>query len=681
MLVNARCWQVFGSQLKIAKKQIDKQFIRAIIILSPITLFTLPGIAQELPIKSATKNSQSHSCVRDLDIGLASGCGSNLGDRLSDTLSPGQVRLMTQELEGLIGRFETTLLTADAHHSQLNISTKEVVQQLMERTIVGSKQNYKSLPKNQYRDAHRALHRAKQSVIRFQSLVDQRYYSMAKQEWQTAKQGLLDNYPLDRPIGQSEVRAMWLDRGTIVKAKSEADLVPIFDSMAMAGINTVFFETLNAGYTIYPSKIAPQQNPLVKGWDPLAAAIKLAKERDIELHAWIWTFATVNQRHNTILGLPRNYLGPVLTKHPDWLMTDQQGSRFHYSSEKVFLDPANPEVRQYLLSLVTEIASNYQVDGIHLDYIRYPFQSPTGKMTYGYGVAAREQFSKQTGFDPIYLDPSHPLWTEWTKFRIEQVDSFVATVSQELKQLRPELILSTAVFPMPKRERLGKIQQNWETWVQKEWIDLLVPMTYAEDTETLNVLANPLLAEFDRGKALILPGIRLLNISEVTALDQMQLLRGMATEGYALFAAENLNPNLTTIFSQTQGNNSPSQSLIPYREPFAVTLIRYQSLQQEWNYFLANNRQKLNNNTLVEWAEQADLVAAELENLVQEPSHKNFFATQIALNSLRRQFPQWLKANQSISEYQRQVWQNRLDSLDRLLSYGENKLLVDLVAN
>ncbi len=65
---------------------------------------------------------------------------------------------------------------------------------------------------------------------------------------------------------------------------------------------------------------------------------------------------------------------------------------------------------------------------------------------------------------------------------------------------------------------------------------MLVPMTYAQDADQLNVLANPLLSEFDRGQALLLPGIRLLNISEVAALDQIQLLRGMSTEGYACYA-------------------------------------------------------------------------------------------------------------------------------------------------
>ena len=592
-------------------------------------------------------------------------------------ISPGEARLMTNELEGLISRFESTLLTANANNSDINISMVEVIQEMQDQSTITSKQNLKQVAnKSQDRDAYRALHRARQGLKRFHSLIDQRYYNLAKSEWSASKQALWDNYPVDRPVAQSEVRAMWLDRGTIVKAKSEIDLVPIFDRMAEAGINTVFFETVNSGYTIHPSKVAPQQNPLVKGWDPLKAAVKLAHERGIELHAWVWTFAAVNQRHNLILNLPRNYLGPVLSKHPDWAMTDQEGSRFHYSSGKVFLDPANPQVQDYLSSLVTEIGSDYEVDGIHLDYIRYPFQSPTGKMTYGYGLASRDQFRKQTGFDPINIYPEHPLWSEWTKFRIEKIDDFVASTANNLRQLRPNLTISTAVFPMPRRERLSKIQQHWETWVKKEWIDMLVPMTYAKDADRLYTLANPLLNEFDQGKALLLPGIRLLDMPKVEALDQMQLLRGMSTEGYALFAAENLNPDLITIFNNTQGGTTAeSKQPLPHREPFKVTLARYQSLQQEWNYFLINSSPRLKNAILNEWGEKADRLRGDLQSLADEPSHKNFFSAQVTLNSLRREFPDWIEETDNIHGYQAQIWQNRLDTLDRLLSYGEKKIL------
>ncbi|MEL6579615.1 MAG: family 10 glycosylhydrolase [Cyanobacteria bacterium J06621_12] len=598
-----------------------------------------------------------------------------VGQRLDSELviTSGEARLMTQELTGLIDRFKATLLTVDASESNIDISTESLVKQLIESDTITRKDNNKSTS-SKYQNSHLALHLASTGLQKFNYLVKQQRYDAARAEWSAAQKVLWSNYPQDKPLAQSEVRAMWFDRGTIVKAKSEADLIDIFDRMAIAGINTIFFETLNSSYTIYPSEVAPVQNPLVKGWDPLQAAVKLAHERDMELHAWVWTFAAVNKRHNTILDLPRHHLGPVLSQRPEWAMTDHQGSRFHYSSGKVFLDPANPEVRGYLQALIGEIAQNYDVDGIHLDYIRYPFQSPTGKLTYGYGAAAREKFQHETGYDPVDLNPYHPLWSKWIEFRTEQVDTFVFEVSQQLKQIDPELILSTAVFPMPRRDRLNKIQQGWEKWVSKEWIDLLVPMTYAQDTERLNSLASPLLREFRQGKALLLPGIRLLNMSDVVALDQMQLLRGLSTEGYSLFAAENLNSSLIDVFNRTQGNKITTSQL-PHRQPFQASLSRYLSLQQEWNFFIADNPGEVDAKIMLEWGKQADRLRRELQEFAAEPSSSNLFSVQVTLSSLRKQFPYWMSRTKSIDRYQAQVWQNRLDTLDRLVSYGRRKRL------
>ena len=586
-----------------------------------------------------------------------------------------EIQNMTRELQGLISRFESTLLTADAHANDLDLSTGQVIEQLLSQRAQNSKQTPQKLTKLANSNSHRALQKAKNELDIFLKLVEQGRYAQAKTKWLEAKRNLWDSYPVDRPLASSEVRAIWFDRGTIVKSRSEADLVPIFDRMKKAGINTVFFETLNSGYPIYPSRVAPQQNPLTRGWDPLRAAVKLAKERDMELHAWVWVFAVANKRHNTIVNLPQNYPGPVLDRYPDWGITDQEDNTFHHSSGKAFLDPAHPGVQRYLSLILEEISTNYDVDGIQLDYIRYPFQSATGEYSYGYGTASRRKFKQMTGVDPIDLHVGGDLWSQWTGFRLQQVDNFVAAVSQRLKAKRPDLILSTAVFPMPRQERLNKIQQHWEQWVREGSIDLLVPMTYASDTEGLFQLTRPLFDSFNEEKALLLPGIRLLNVPDIVAVDQMQLLRGMSTEGFALFAAENLNFNLEKIMSRTHNDLATTTKPLPYRQPFPAALSRYQSLQKEWNFFITNNQGTMNDLVLREWGDRADELARNLEKLAKKPSQKNLSLAQMSLKSFRRKFPFWLEDNQAASPYQKEVWNNRLNTLERLLNYGEKQQL------
>ena len=579
-------------------------------------------------------------------------------------LSSAEASAMRRELEGLIARFESALLSADAANSRLN-SLEEVVEQTLNPNLKSFRSELQTAQSPSSQAAHRAATEANQKLQTFLTLVEQRQYDRARQQWLQARQLLWDNYPTDRQLAQPEIRAIWLDRKSIVLARSEAGLAQIFDRLAAAGINTVFFETVNASYPIYPSQVAPQQNPQTQGWDPLEAAVKLAHEREIELHAWVWIFAAANQRHNRILGQPEDYLGPVLSTRPDWAITDKQGRKFHSSSRKAFFDPANPQVKEYLLSLLDEIATRYEVDGIQLDYIRYPFQDPLINRTYGYGAVSRRRFYEQTGADPISLTPIHPLWSEWTNFRTRQIDEFVAAASRQLKKERPELILSTAVFPFPQPERIAKLQQNWEEWAQKEWIDWIVPMTYAPDAQALQQLTQPLFS-FPKSSTLLVPSIRLLNLPDVMAVDQVQLLRNLPTEGYSLFAAENLSLGLQTMFSRTQ----KTTSLLPHRQPFESAIARYQSLQQEWVYLLVNEQFLMTEENLEEWSQQGDRLADALEQLAQ-PTRENVLEARLALSAFQEQFPDWMEQQSQHQPYQVQAWENRLASLANLLDYGE----------
>jgi uncharacterized lipoprotein YddW (UPF0748 family) len=598
-------------------------------------------------------------------------------------LTAAQVTVMTQELKNLIGRFESALLAANAMNSNVNLPTGAAIEQfLVASSKAGSRPEEapSSDPKAVTDSAIRALIEARMGLQNFLKAIAKNDYDGARRQWFQARRRLWDNYPTDRKLAQPEIRAIWLDRGTIVRAKSEQDLVKIFDQLAAAGFNTVFFETVNASYPIYPSRVAPEQNPLVKGWDPLAAAVKLAHQRGMELHAWVWMFAAANQRHNAILNQPTNYQGPLLTAHPDWAMFDQRGRLFDPNTNKAFLDPANPEVRSYLMALLEEIVTRYEVDGIQLDYIRYPFQDLKANQTYGYGKAARQQFKELTGIDPIQVLPSNrDLWQKWTDFRIRQIDNFVVTVSTHLRKQRPSVILSAAVFPLPRSARLQRLQQNWEDWAIQGNIDLVVPMTYALETSGLQKLAQPVLMQSTLSSALTLPAIRLLNLPSVVAIDQTQLLRDSPTSGYALFAVENFDVTLQSIFRRTQGAGDnisvTSQSPIPYRQPFQAAAERYAALQREWSFLLANHQILLQQPVLSEWGKQADTLSTLLNQLAKEPSMEKLLSAKAYLVSFRSQFQRLMQSQAATQPYQVQVWDNRLATLEQLLRYGERTIL------
>ncbi|MEA5463491.1 glycoside hydrolase family 10 protein [Leptothoe sp. PORK10 BA2] len=595
-------------------------------------------------------------------------------------ISPYLDRAMQDELKHLMGRFEGALLQGYASTQPTELALTSIRTEGSLNASLGAASLATPL-------THPALETAQQTLSDWPELIARRDYGTARRRWIEARQGLWNAFPVEQSLAQPEIRAMWLDRGTIVRARSEANLAQVFDRLAAAGINTVFFETINAGYPIYPSRIAPQQNPLTRHWDPLASAVKLGKERGIEVHAWVWLFAAGNRRHNHLLNLPANYPGPLLNANPGWAAYDRQGRAIPVGQDKPFLDPANPEVRSYLMRMLQELANNYDVDGIHFDYVRYPFQDPAADQTYGYGTAARLRFRDMNGIDPALLSPRNnpslssqeqrrqqQLWQLWTEFRVEQVSSFVAEASQMLRQQQPDLTISAAVFAKPTHERVQKIQQDWETWAKRGDVDWIVLMSYAMDTKRFEDLIRPWILEADYGSTLIIPGIRLLNLPEMAALDQIQTLRDLPVSGYALFAVDNLQRGIQTLLNNTQGEAGLSPS-IPQQQPFNTATERYQALQREWSWLLSNGQILMREEKMAQWVSDVNALGDQLADLAADPSHRKLEQVRSQLTELERVITTELSVKSQQNQYRLQAWEHRLTTIEHLLAYGEQRFI------
>ncbi|NEN91670.1 MAG: family 10 glycosylhydrolase [Okeania sp. SIO3H1] len=641
---------------------------------NPLAAILRPLPPPEVQVPNSQKDPSSESAPAGLEVRQG-----------NYPISRAEANAMLQELNNLLGRFESALVAAKSANVEVNLSADEgslVATSSDSSTFIAQRNREIS-------DAQQIVERARLAIQRFPQQVASKQYATARNQWLQTRQMLWQNYPTDGERAGAEIRAVWLDRGTIVRARSERGLAMVFDRLAAAGINTVFFETLNAGYTIYPSNVAPRQNPLTISWDPLESAVKLARERNMEIHAWIWTFATGNKAHNRALGQPDSYLGPVISAHPNWVMTDNKGRKRHPADGKVYMDPANPYVRQYLLRIIDEIASRYQVDGIQLDYIRYPFQNPGRNFSYGYSTIARQQFQRLHGVDPmkIYSRDRQNRW-KWTEFKINQVNSFVADTSKFLKQKYPRMILSAAVFPFPRHERFDKIQQDWETWVLRGDIDLLTPMTYALDTNRFQQITQPLTSTRVLGSTLITPAVKLLNLPEIVAVDQIQAARDLPTGGYIIFAAERITGGLHGFLTRTQGgpetgkNNRASLSTfanpshvvegpIPYRQPFVAAADRFQALKKEWSFLLANEQLSMRNSELESWGVKAEELATDLNQLAENPDNSSLNKARNSLRRFQLQFRGSMGVHARENAYQVQTWQNRLAALEMLLNYGE----------
>jgi uncharacterized lipoprotein YddW (UPF0748 family) len=126
-----------------------------------------------------------------------------------------------------------------------------------------------------------------------------------------------------------------------------------------------------------------------------------------------------------------------------------------------FFSPTRRDVQQHIIKVVSEIVGKYRVDGVHLDYVRFPDSS------YSYDPKSRVAYMKAAMRD-------HVSFAQW---RREELTAFVGDLRRHVKMVRPEVQLSAAVWQVIEAGRTGYFQDGVE-WVRRGCVDFVVPMVY-----------------------------------------------------------------------------------------------------------------------------------------------------------------------------------------------------------
>ncbi|RMF86002.1 MAG: hypothetical protein D6744_00445 [Planctomycetota bacterium] len=290
-------------------------------------------------------------------------------------------------------------------------------------------------------------------------------------------------------------RAIWVTR---FDYKSQADVERIVENCTDAGFNTILFQVRGNGTAFYRSNLEPWaeqfgfQDP---GFDPLAVAIAAAHARGAELHAWVNVMPAWRGVN------PPTHADQLYNKHPEWFWYDQHGNRQALSRFYVSLNPCLPEVRKYLVAVFEDLASRYEVDGLHLDYIRFPNEPPATPRGSGIDYPRDERtlamFFEATGATP---DDDPAAWDQW---RTDCVTQLVAAISEMLRRTRPQAQLSAAVGSV--RERALHHFQDGRRWLEDGLLDFAVLMNYTDDPSVFAQRIEPWLEiETD---APIVPGL------------------------------------------------------------------------------------------------------------------------------------------------------------------------------
>ncbi len=329
------------------------------------------------------------------------------------------------------------------------------------------------------------------------------------------------------------VKGVWL---TNVASQALYTKEGVKQAVAMcqkSGINHIFVVTWNKGRTLYPSKI---MNDLFKipieealaGRDPLREVIDEAHAKNIKVYAWFeYGFAAENSGFGEHL----------LRIKPQWASLDKNGNTATKNGFK-WMNALNPEVQDFMLSLLKEAVTNYpDLDGIQGDD-RLPAMAVEG----GYNPEILAQYKTETGSVPT--SDKEDKWVTW---RANILNKFMERIYTDLKKINPKISISMApsIFPFAKTEYL----QDWPTWVNNGWVDMICPQIYRYDFAAYRAeLAKIINTQINADKVKILaPGVLLKVGSYTPTYDYLKQMidenRRVKLDSEVFFFYEGLKDN------------------------------------------------------------------------------------------------------------------------------------------
>lgn len=376
--------------------------------------------------------------------------------------------------------------------------------------------------------------------------------------------------PLDAqgPGGaRREYRAIWIDTFNTRFATPD-DVAAILARAQLAHANTLVVQVRRRGDAWY----LDAREPLAEGvtfpddFDPLRDLLVRAHAAGIQVHAavtvgaiWNQTTAPVNSLHV----FNQHGFGPggPLPGRANWLTrvrpadvpagTPYGGYRF---GSDFWLDPGHPDAVAYTVAVLTHLVTQYDLDGLHLDALRYPDAAPGANgadpgPSVGYNDVALERFRRRTGLAASAIpEPWDAAWSDW---RREQVTLLLRRIALAAVAARPSIVVSAGVTatgdaPAPgdaddvawqATEAYRRAFQDWYAWAEGGLLDLLVPLVYRTEHTTAGADAFGAWVRWARmhaaGRQVVIGLGAYLNAVEGT-LRQARRVNAVAAEGDAL---------------------------------------------------------------------------------------------------------------------------------------------------
>lgn len=304
----------------------------------------------------------------------------------------------------------------------------------------------------------------------------------------------------------AEVRALWVVRTTLTSPEAITRMVA---AAKASGVNTLIVQVRGRGDAYYQSRWEPRSRALKDQpatFDPLAVTIGEAKKGGLKVHAWLNTSLLAN-----LQDLPADP-EHAYNAHPEWLMVPRpiaadllelapsdpayrarivEWSKGDLTElEGLYLSPSHPGVQEHLYNVWMDVLEQYDVDGVHFDYVRYPnpffdYSRPAlegfrAEVEKGLSEAERLLFARVAASDPLIYTTVYP--DRWDRFRRDQVTTLVERIYQGVKQRKPHVMVTAAVFGNDE-DAYARRFQDWKLWLERGLLDAVALMAYTPDTQ------------------------------------------------------------------------------------------------------------------------------------------------------------------------------------------------------
>jgi uncharacterized lipoprotein YddW (UPF0748 family) len=288
------------------------------------------------------------------------------------------------------------------------------------------------------------------------------------------------------PAGDGQWRALWVD-AFHDGIKTTEQVVRLVADASRMGVNALVVQVRRRGDAYYRRTSEPRtEDPgLQPGLDALQLTIELAHAASprLEVHAWIATTALWNRRDRPPQnpGHAFNRHGPDAPAAENWLSHDVDG--LTWDGSNYMLDPGHPGAADHIARVAAELVREYEVDGLHLDLIRYAGRS------WGYNPVSLERFRRRFGVEGRPA-PRDPRWQQW---RRDQITDLVRRIYLDTMAVKPSVTVSAATIgwgsgPVDERSwqatsAYADVFQDWTGWLTEGIVDLAMPMIYDDERD------------------------------------------------------------------------------------------------------------------------------------------------------------------------------------------------------